>query len=265
MSHFALTWDPDPARRALFLSAARTALASLPGMSVASAEKGPLALAWSYGPQTPLSVETAPDAFSLLMGYAVTEAGEHLDGRRQLELAVSNSPELDTLDGYFLSLLLTPAGGLTVRCDPLGLFPVYSSVRGEVLIVASNPGGCLAHPACPNRLDVRGLGGILLVNGLIEERTLIEGVGRLQAGHALEWRPGRGLHERELFTFTPEDTWIHRADEELLEISEQLIRESIRRHRPPGAATALLLSGGLDSRLMAASLSTEGVSYTPFT
>jgi hypothetical protein len=265
MSHFALTLDPDPKQRGAFLAAARQLLETLPGVEVQTAEVGSLALVWSRGKNTPLSIQSSPTSFSLLMGYAVTEAGEHLSAERLLALRHVNSPELDGLDGYFLGIVSPVEGTLSVLSDPLGLFPIYTSVRGEALIVASSPGGCLAHPACPNILDARGLAGILLVNGLVGERTLIQGVRRLRAGCMLERTPQAEVLEREIFRLEPEETWQESPFEEILEKMEGLMLASIQRHRPPEAKSSLLLSGGLDSRLMAACLSAEGVAYQPFT
>ena len=265
MSHFALTCDPDPMRRGQFVSAARDVLALLPGREVQSAEVGCLAVVWSYGKNTPLSVESSPNVFSLLLGYALTEAGERLSASRILELWKAGNHELDTLDGYFLGVGCNSDNALSVICDPLGLFPVFYSVRGDVLVVGSSPACCLAHPACPASLDVRGLAGILLINGLMEGRTLVQGVTHLKFGHYLEWDPGHGVREREIFRLQRVDTWRNLSREAVLEYSEELMRKSIQRHCPPGQETALLLSGGLDSRVMAAFLSDEKISYKPFT
>ena len=265
MSHFALTYDADPMRRNQFLSAARHTLASLPGVAVQFAEVGHLAVVWSHGKNTPLSVESSPDAFSLLLGYALTEAGERLNASRILELWKAGSHELDTLDGYFLGVACNSDNALSVMCDPLGLFPVYYSVRGDVLVVGSSPACCLAHPSCPAVLDVRGLAGILLINGLMDGRTLAEGVTRLKFGHCLAWDPEHGVREREIFRLQCVDTWQNMSHDVILKYAEEMMRKSVQRHCPPGEETALLLSGGLDSRVMAAFLSDEGVSYKPFT
>lgn len=265
MSHFALTCDTDPIRRGQFIAAAKQSLELLAGVEIQSAEVGRLAVVWSHGKNTPLSCTASPDAFSLLLGYALTDVGERLNATRLLELWKVRGGELDALDGYFLGVVRSPDGVLSVMCDPAGIFPVYYSMRGDVLIAGSSPAYCLAHPACPDALDVRGLAGILLINGLMEGRTLIEGVNRLQFGHRLEFSPERGVFEREIFKLQCEDTWQNISHDAILEYAEEMLRESIQRHCPPGAETALLLSGGLDSRLMAAFLSDEGVSYKPFT
>ena len=265
MSHFALTCDPDPMRRGQFVSAARHALALLPGMEVQSVEAGCLAVVWSYGKNTPLSSESCPNAFSLLLGYALTEAGERLNASRILELWTAGSHELDTLDGYFLGVACNSDNALSVMCDPLGLFPVYYSVRGDVLVVGSSPACCVAHPSCPAVLDVRGLAGILLLNALVDERTLVQGVTRLRFGHCLDWDPEHGVREHEIFRLNCVDTWRHLSHEAVLECAEEMMRKSLQRHCPPGAETTLLLSGGLDSRVTAAFLSAEKISYKPFT
>jgi hypothetical protein len=199
------------------------------------------------------------------MGYALTEARERLNASRILELWKAGSHELDTLDGYFLGVACNSDNALSVMCDPLGLFPVYYSVRGDALIVGSSPACCLAHPSCPAVLDVRGLAGILLTNALVDGRTLVEGVTRLNFGHCLEWDLEHGIREREIFRLQRVDTWRDLSHEAVLECAEEMMRKSIQRHCPPGAETALLLSGGLDSRVTAAFLSDEKIAYKPFT
>ncbi|MEI6211400.1 MAG: asparagine synthase-related protein [bacterium] len=265
MSHFALTYDANPARRKQFLAAIRQTFAHLSGATVRVAETGSLAVAWTHWENTPWNCTDHPESFGLLLGYALTDADEQLDARRLLAAWCAQGGELGAFDGYFLGIASAPSGALSVMCDPLGLFPVYYTQKGDVLVAGSSPACCIAHPACPNVLDPLGLAGILLTHGLVEGRTLVDGVARLSMGHRLEWQPEGGVCEREIFRLQPEETWRDTSNEEILVRAAAMMRHSIRRHLPRAAETSLLLSGGLDSRLMAAVLSAEGVAYTPFT
>ena len=67
----------------------------------------------------------------------------------------------------------------------------------------------------------------------------------------------------ETFQLRADESCRHASFDELREHVDDEIRRAIHRHRPPQARTSLLLSGGLDSRLMAGYLSDEGVAYSP--
>ncbi|MEI7782380.1 MAG: hypothetical protein WCJ18_10710, partial [Planctomycetota bacterium] len=108
-----------------------------------------------------------------------------------------------------------------------------------------------------------GLTGILLAHGPLADRPLLAGVRRLQTGHRLRWNAANGsaasVAEVEAYRLvgapppageSPEDTR-RRIDHELT--------AAIRRHRPAADNTAILLSGGMDSRLVAGVLADEGI------
>lgn len=85
------------------------------------------------------------------------------------------------------------------------------------------------------------------------ERTLVENVSRVPPAHRLLWQDGQQVIER--YWDVRPDTYRQVSDETAADQLETLLRESItRRLRPDDAEPALLLSGGLDSSLLAAML-----------
>ena len=258
MAHLSLTIDADPARRQQFLHAARTRLATLPGLQVAHAELGDLAAVWAHGATTPHSQQLNPATFGLLLGTAIDDGGQWLDAAGVATQWTTPATHGAVFDGFFIAAAYAPAQGLVVGVDPLGLFPLYYAECGGALIAGTSPELLRAHPQFVATLDLRGLTGILLIGGLLGNQALLHGVKRLAVGHQLRWTTAAGTHEVETYRLRPHDRYRGQSLAEVRELVDDELRRAIQRHRPPGTATTLLLSGGLDSRLMAGYLREAG-------
>jgi asparagine synthase (glutamine-hydrolysing) len=263
MANLAFTVDPDPHRRQQFLHAARQCSAALSGLRINHAEVGDLAVLWGCNSSAPHSCFRTPDGLALLLGYAIADNGDRWDAPRLLTHWAQAAAPLPVFDGYYAAVVYQAARGLTLLGDPLGLFPLYRNEVGDVLIAGSSPEWCAAHPQLPVALNPAGLAGILLTNGLVANRPLMAGLKRLEAGRRLEWTASSGSRELETFQLQAAEACRHSSFGELCEHVDGEIRRAIQRHRPPQAKTNLLLSGGLDSRLLAGYLSEEQVAYSP--
>ena len=173
-----------------------------------------------------------------------------------------------TWDGFFAAIVFDPQGGVVAGADLLGIFPLYHWSDGEVLLVASSPEPFQYHPAFRRSLDPAGLVGVMLTNGLFRGRALWKGVRRLQPAHFLSFRRGSVPTESADPSLTPSPK---RRDSSQLSLSEQLdtidgaFRRAIRRHSPAGDPCGVLLSGGLDSRLVAGYLHRQGTRLVALT
>lgn len=257
MAHLALVIDDDPGRRAVFAARVSGLFSALPG-SVSTAAVGPLSCTWVVGPRAPVSLVREGDLLSLLVGYAIDDDDRWITAAELAPrwLAADSG---GVFDGYHVGLAFDEARGLAAAVDPLGMFPLYHGQAGEAVIVATTPEAFRCHPDFRERLDREALAGILLVQGPLDDRPLLSGVRRLARGHRLRWRRGGGLS-------TP---LVHRmegtpppAAESPAAVRERIDGEllrALRRHRPPSAPTALMLSGGLDSRLVAGCLADLGI------
>lgn len=259
MANLAFAVDPDPHQRQRFLRAARQRSGALSGLQIKHAEVGDLAVVWGCTNTAPHSCCQTPDGLALLLGYAIADNGDRWDASRLLARWVSAAAPMPAFDGYYAAVVYQAGRGLTLLGDPLGLFPLYRNEAGDVLIAGSSPEWCAAHPDLQLTLNPAGLAGILLTNGLVANRPLMAGLKRLAAGHRLEWTASGGAREVETFQLRADETGRHASFRELCEHVDGEIRRAIQRHRPPGATTSLLLSGGLDSRLLAGYLSEEQV------
>ena len=259
MAHFALTIDSDPTRRQEFIARASASLKSLPGLDVAQAEVGELAIVWAQGPTAPHSRHLGKTAFGLLLGYAIGDAGQWLDAGTVLKRWSNPSSQNEAFDGYHAAVAYSQSEGLALGVDVLGLFPMYYAAGGGVLIAGTSAELFAAHPRFETKLDLQGLVEIFLTNGLLDGRTLFRGARRLGCGCQLRWNAAQGAREIETFRLAPRGENHRPSAGEIRERADAGLVRAIRRHRPANAASALMLSGGLDSRLMAGYLRSEGI------
>jgi len=190
------------------------------------------------------------------------------DGRRATAadlaanwLGVTRSPRL--YDGYHVAMAWSPAQGLAAGVDPMGLFPLQWAEMGSgplaPLVVATTPAAFRCHERFAARIDRRGLAGILLVHGPLLDRPLMAATQRVPKGRLVRWTPSGGtcLQESYRLTGTPPPPGESTADR--LDRVEEAFVSAIRRHRPHDGDATILLSGGLDSRLVLGTLAREGI------
>jgi hypothetical protein len=259
MAHLALVVDPDPVRRERFAAGVRRLFAELPGTALAEASAGDLTCVWAVGPRAPLDLHRDGERLSLLVGYAVDDAGRWLTAR-QLAAWLAEDGERTAHDGYHVGVAHDPVRGLAIGVDPLGLFPLYHAQPADgVILAATTPQAFLAHPLVPWTIDRLGMAGVLLAHGLLDDRPLLAGARRLPTAHRLRAPAGGGLQERRIFAFASDSPPAGETTAETRDRIGDLLLATLRRHRPPGDDSALMLSGGLDSRLVAGCLADLGI------
>lgn len=265
MAHLAIVIDDDGPRREAFVRRVRSVFTDLPGAVIGDAAAGSLACVWAHGPRAPVSIERAGDAFAILIGYAIDDDGRWIAAADLASRWLGPEQVAGVFDGYHVGMAYDAARGMAAAVDPYGLFPLHHGTCGDVAIVATTPEAFRCHDSFTERVDREGLAGILLVNGPLQDRPLVAGTSRVPRGHRLSWRRGGGLAARAVHvsTGTPPPAGETPADA-VRRIDAELSR-AIRRHRPACGSTSLMLSGGLDSRLVAGCLADEGVSVRAVT
>lgn len=251
MAHLALTLDPDPNRREQFARRARQQLSSWPELDVQSREIGQLQVVWGCGARTPWSDFCDGEQFSLLIGYAVDDDGKWLSSCDLANQIASSSKPSVLGDGYYAAIHYTRHQGLTVMVDPSGMFPWYWSTSPGVLVGATSGELIAAHPRMDLQFDLRGLAGILLTNGLLNQQSLFRHIYRMRPGHRLSAAPGKEVIEQLEHELTREDSLQQLSFDEACQRVCHELQRAIDRHRPQSGQSVHLLSGGLDSRLMA--------------
>jgi asparagine synthase (glutamine-hydrolysing) len=177
-----------------------------------------------------VSVQRAGNAAQLCLGSVRSKEG------------VSNSQ-----GGIYLDFATQEDGTCHVSVDPLGLFPLYYYSTAEFLLFSSSLWPFGKHPKVSSEIDLEGLIGIFLSQGIIGGRTIWRGVTRLSPGRAVTWKPGQLAAERDVNRLAPTPDLFDATFDEQLEAVGGALRAATIRHD----SDMLLLSGGLDSRVLA--------------
>ena len=154
--------------------------------------------------------------------------------------------------GFLIALLDLESMRLSLFRDTQGLRPVHYFSAGNVVVVASEVKAVLAHPAVPRDVDTTVLAH-LLVNGLEPaDRSLALGINKVLPGHLVEFVPGSAPTSRLLATpFLPMgNLTLEEAQEEL----QRSMQDGLKQRVGQLNSVSVLLSGGIDSYLVAKAL-----------
>jgi asparagine synthase (glutamine-hydrolysing) len=143
-------------------------------------------------------------------------------------------------------------GELVAARDQVGVKPLYYSFTDGLFVAASELRTILHHPALRPKLDLEGVVEYLAFGYTLGERTLIEGIHKLEPGHALRLRDRR-LETIEYWDALPPEGMSSdgRSQSELEEELVALLEESVSAAMVSDVPVSLMLSGGLDSSTVA--------------
>jgi asparagine synthase (glutamine-hydrolysing) len=265
MAHFVGTIDPSADRRSRFAERAQRELSASNGSPAKVFERADLTLvSWSQSWEPFRHVESA-EAVSFLWGHSM-ERGQNARSHPDIGRLWRSVPERVPLplEGMHIAFSYRADGTWIAGADLFGVMPVYYSCGKDYAIVGSTPELFRAHPDFVATLDPAGLAGILMTNGLVNGRALLRGVRRLDSG-ALLFAPQGGA-PRELPQYRPEmsDRYFGDTFERNYERVLETLEDCFERHLDPASAYGLLLSGGLDSRLVAGLMKRRGVELKAF-
>jgi asparagine synthase (glutamine-hydrolysing) len=141
-----------------------------------------------------------------------------------------------------------PRRRLVLARDRFGIKPLYYRHDGEALSFASE---LRALPQ--GEIDLDALEAFLAFNSIPAPLTIFREVRKLQPGHVLLWEDGRVRVERYARPApVPADELRTDEEAELVEELRARIRDSVRAHLVSDVPVGVLLSGGVDSALLAA-------------
>src|SRR5258707_1612504 len=149
---------------------------------------------------------------------------------------------------------------LFIARDRFGEKPLYWGVFDRTLLFASEPKVLLAHPAVRPGLNLNALRQYLSFDYVPAPLSIYEGISKLPAAHTLTLANGRIKVERywRLSYKTREPVpSVKEAAEQL----RQLLADSVRMRLVSDVPLGILLSGGIDSSLVAA-LAVQAASET---
>jgi asparagine synthase (glutamine-hydrolysing) len=159
-------------------------------------------------------------------------------------------------------------GKLFVCRDHFGVKPIYYSVQPHGVFCASEIRALLtlANAGSPS-IDEEALNAFLTLRFVPSPRTLLQRVSRLPPGHVLTVDLATLSHElRYVPVAQPSaDARRMRPMTELVEEYDAVLREAVRRQLLSDVPVGVLLSGGVDSALLAAIIVRLGFSTPTFT
>ena len=155
----------------------------------------------------------------------------------------------ERLRGMFaVALWDAERGRLVLARDPYGIKPLYyRDVGGEIEFASE----LRALPR--GEIDLDALDAFLAFNSVPGPLTIFREVRKLQAGHVLTWENGRSEIARYARPApVPADEVRDDDEAELVEELRARLRDSVRAHLVSDVPVGVLLSGGVDSSVLAA-------------
>jgi asparagine synthase (glutamine-hydrolysing) len=234
----------------------RSGIAPVPTLTVRSLDFPGGFLVWAQGPDVVDTCQT--EARTVAIWGVPHDRGVPIDAARVA--ASPDATDLFPLDGYFAAVVID-ASGVRVFSDVLGLAPVYHWHAGGRLLVGSSAALFSEHPLFTARADLTSVVAILLIMHPLEGRTIYCGVCRLRPGYSLHWTSGGGSCERQIYQLPLSRDQYDLPFAAHVDNLEMALKTAVNRQRPTG----VLLSGGLDSRLIAGYAHRDGVLSSAFT
>lgn len=167
---------------------------------------------------------------------------------------------LPTLDGAFAGVHWDARGRkLVVVTDFLGMQSLYGVENGGALTLATELKGAAAARENRVAMDPLGWGLLAALGHFAEDVTSLAGVRRLPEATVIVYDALTGKREESTYWRWPEA----RPGLTIAAVDTAAVLGSLRRHERAyevhGADATVLLSGGFDSRLLAATLASEGL------
>jgi asparagine synthase (glutamine-hydrolysing) len=155
---------------------------------------------------------------------------------------------------FALSIYQPSRRRLILARDPMGIKPLYYTLRRDGFAFASELRALRCSGLVAGRLDERGMAGFLAYGAVQEPLTLLEGARMLPAGTWIELDlsvplPSE-LHPIQHWTFPVPARSANRS--KARDRVRELLEQSVRRHLISDVPVGVFLSSGLDSFALAA-------------
>ncbi|QOX78548.1 asparagine synthase (glutamine-hydrolyzing) [Trichlorobacter lovleyi] len=208
----------------------------------------------------------------------VTYNGEiynHLDIRKTLDGPFSGHSDTETLveglSQWGIDRLLSKLNGMFAFCavdiqaekmylvrDPFGIKPLYYIDTGTAFFFASEVRALRSMPNAPIAIDNESLQTFLTLRYVPSPRTLWENIQRLPAGHCLVHDLATASTRLNCYIQPTCDKFQGTIDEAVIAYHEQL-SFAVQRQLLSDVPVGILLSGGIDSALVAALAKERGL------
>ncbi|MBI4860746.1 MAG: asparagine synthase (glutamine-hydrolyzing) [Candidatus Riflebacteria bacterium] len=172
---------------------------------------------------------------------------------------------LDGLNGMWgLALYHVPDRTLYLARDRFGKKPLYWTLRGGLLLFASELKALLVDPAQPRRIDLESLRRYLTFECVPSPATIFEGVNKLPPGTILAFRDGQARIRRYWDVgFLPRET--PPTFDEAAQILSAHVDRAVGVRLVADVPIGIFLSGGIDSSTVAQEASRQHPGVKTFT
>lgn len=151
---------------------------------------------------------------------------------------------------------------LVLEAEKTGAYSLYYLELPGRLVVATELRAFIAAGVHDGTLDAAGIAEYFKLGHLASERTFFRGIKRLPMGCRLYWSEGRIQIKQAWHYRLPRDRAL---DDDMLEQLAEILQRNLRRYAAEPGPFTLTLSGGLDSRMLAASARDAGLEFTALT
>ncbi|NEQ74543.1 MAG: hypothetical protein F6K23_16770 [Okeania sp. SIO2C9] len=269
MANFLVVVDPDPERRSLFIKTVETLIPPVEGLITNSCSTENFHAIWAANAKAPISVVSDEEGAGIIWGQAIPQDSSTIIDAKQLRNQWTSLPTQPPIfDGFYAAIVYEPGLGMRVGADLQGVFPVYYFTHGDVALVGSSQELFRYHPLFEAKFNPAGLVGILLLNNIFDGQTLWQNVRRLSAGHLLSWQvdsAAQEIKQHQIGDCSKDYPYSELSFPEHLELLENVIDRALHTQSLDGAKHNILLSGGLDSRILAGFLHRQKVDTVALT
>jgi asparagine synthase (glutamine-hydrolysing) len=139
---------------------------------------------------------------------------------------------------------------LLLANDRLGLYPTYYAQANGRFLFASGVRALLADPHLTRTVNRVGMAQFLTFDHLLGDQTLLQEVSLLRGSSLLTWQDGR-FHIDTYWEPTHPQQYQLYSEETWMESLLYQLKQAVRRQAPGDLPAGMLLSGGMDSRVLA--------------
>lgn len=226
----------------------------LPWLTHRHAQIGALSLSLDASPETPYSTFQSRSGRNMfVLGDALSSNGPCSAASLEEECLKHGVEDLARLNGYYLVGMVDENNAIHLAGDQLGLMPIYYWADENRFAFSTSPNAFLNFPGFNAKPDPMGIAASLLTMHATGNRTVWQDVKRLPPGHLLRWQEGKGVQLTSINPLKADDKYFGWSLERCQELIQNSFNESVLRFSRLGE-TSMLLSGGLDSRLVAGCL-----------
>ena len=189
-------------------------------------------------------------------------AAQHI---HDLYLAQGERPMMNQLAGAFaVAIWDKQSQVLLIANDHLGLRPIYYAMHKGVFRFASEVKGILSDPTFPHQLDLEAIAVFFHFSYVTEDKTFFGDIKLLPPASILRYYEGRWTISS-YGDITYPDNYPHKSDRWYDELIYSALKSAIQRMASPNVSYGLSLSGGMDSRWIAAFLAQVQPQSSSFT